>query len=56
MPATKSLKLPGFPDAHGGAGGPERVETRKMGASKLLTFLAFEVVVLCVLAWRHHYR
>ena len=31
-------------------------ETRTMDVSEILTFLAFEVVVLCVLAWRRHYR
>jgi len=36
-------------------GGKERVETRTMDVSEILTFLAFEVVVLCVLAWRRHY-
>ena len=37
-------------------GGKERVETRTMDVSEILTFLAFEVVVLCILAWRRHYR
>lgn len=27
-----------------------------MDVSEILTFLAFEVVVLCVLAWQRHYR
>jgi len=27
-----------------------------MDVSEILTFLAFEVVVLCILAWKHHYR
>ena len=44
-----------YDNLHGRGGGKAREEGRTMDIHEILTFLVFEVVVLCILAWRHHY-
>jgi hypothetical protein len=56
-PQLSSFSTPALWASAGGlGGGKERVETGKMDLSEIVMFLAFEVCVLCVLAWRRDYR
>ena len=55
LPLTSSSLRASRSWAGWGGGGTERVEIGKMDLSEILPFLAFGLVVLCVLACRHGY-